>query len=81
MARNAGTGPPPGQSPRWRWNTLDGYFGPLQKTGSSVNIASYVSAGQARDDFLGYEDRARHSDLLPLPPPWATPVPAVTTIR
>jgi hypothetical protein len=72
MARNAGSGPPPGRSPRWRWNTLDGYFGQLQKTGSSVNIASYVSAGQARDDVLGYADRARHSDMLPLPPPWAT---------
>ena len=72
MDRKAGSGPPPGRSPRLRWNTLDGYFGQLQKTGISVNIASYVSAGQARDDVLGYPDRARHSDMLPLPPPWAT---------
>src|SRR5215472_1880560 len=36
------------------WNTLDGYFQRLLKTGSSVNVASYVSSCQVRDDVIGY---------------------------
>jgi N-acyl-D-aspartate/D-glutamate deacylase len=40
------------------WVTLDGYFQRLLKSGSSVNVASYVSACQVRNDVIGYENRA-----------------------
>lgn len=46
------------------WNTLDGYFERLKKTGSSVNVASYVSEGQVRDDVLGYANRAPNPDEM-----------------
>ena len=39
------------------WNTLDGYFQRHLKTGSSVNVASYVSSCQVRYDVIGYENR------------------------
>jgi N-acyl-D-aspartate/D-glutamate deacylase len=39
------------------WNTLDGYFQRLLKTGTSVNVASYISSCQVRYDVIGYEDR------------------------
>src|SRR5215470_18458478 len=39
------------------WNTLDGYFQRLLKTGTSVNVASYVSSCQVRYDVIGYENR------------------------
>jgi N-acyl-D-amino-acid deacylase len=39
------------------WNTLDGYFQRLLKSGSSVNVASYVSSCQVRSDVIGYENR------------------------
>ena len=46
------------------WNTLDGYFQRLLKTGSSVNVASYVSSCQVRDDVIGYENRPPTADEL-----------------
>jgi N-acyl-D-amino-acid deacylase len=46
------------------WRTLDGYFERLKKSGSSVNVASYVSAGQVRDDVLGYANRPPNADEL-----------------
>lgn len=46
------------------WHTLAGYFERLQKTGSAVNVASYVSAGQVRDDVLGYANRVPTADEL-----------------
>jgi N-acyl-D-amino-acid deacylase len=46
------------------WRTLDGYFERLKKSGSSVNVASYVSAGQVRDDVLGYANRPPDADEL-----------------
>jgi len=46
------------------WNNLDGYFQRLLKTGSSVNVASYVSSCQVRDDVIGYENRPPSADEL-----------------
>ena len=46
------------------WHTLDGYFERLNETGSSVNVASYVSAGQVRAGVLGYANRAPSADEL-----------------
>jgi N-acyl-D-aspartate/D-glutamate deacylase len=46
------------------WNTLEGYFQRLLKSGSSVNVASYVSACQVRNDVIGYENRAPTGDEL-----------------
>jgi dihydroorotase/N-acyl-D-amino-acid deacylase len=46
------------------WNSLDGYFQRLLKTGSSVNVASYVSACQIRYDVLGFENRPPGADEM-----------------
>lgn len=46
------------------WNTLDGYFQQLSKTGTSVNVASYVSSCQVRYDVIGYENRAPSGEEL-----------------
>jgi len=46
------------------WNTLDGYFRRLLKTGTSVNVASYISSCQVRYDVIGYEDRPPTEDEL-----------------
>src|SRR5579864_1850272 len=46
------------------WSTLDGYFQRLLKTGSSVNVASYVSSCQVRDDVVGYDNRPPTADEL-----------------
>src|SRR5215472_6968098 len=46
------------------WNTLDGYFHRLSKTGTSVNVASYVSSCQIRYDVIGYENRPPTADEL-----------------
>ena len=46
------------------WNTLDGYFQRLMKTGSSVNVASYVSACQVRYDVVGFENRPPTADEM-----------------
>ena len=46
------------------WNTLDGYFQRLSKTGTSVNVASYVSSCQVRYDVIGYENRSPSGEEL-----------------
>jgi len=46
------------------WNTLDGYFQRLSKTGTSVNVASYVSSCQVRYDVIGYENRPPSGEEL-----------------
>ena len=46
------------------WHTLEGYFERLNKAGSSVNLASYVSAGQVRESVLGYANRAPSAEEL-----------------
>ncbi|HEY6945477.1 MAG TPA: D-aminoacylase [Candidatus Acidoferrum sp.] len=46
------------------WNTLDGYFQRLLKSGSSVNVASYVSSCQVRYDVIGFESRPPTGDEL-----------------
>jgi N-acyl-D-amino-acid deacylase len=46
------------------WNNLDGYFQRLLKTGSSVNVASYVSACQVRYDVVGFENRPPTMDEM-----------------
>ena len=39
------------------WTTLDGYFDRLQKTGTPLNIGTYVGAAQVREAVLGDVDR------------------------
>jgi N-acyl-D-aspartate/D-glutamate deacylase len=46
------------------WNMLDGYFQRLLKTGTSVNVASYVSSCQVRNDVIGDENRPPTVDEL-----------------
>src|SRR5215472_443414 len=46
------------------WNTLDGYFQRLLQTGTSVNVASYVSSCQVRNDVIGSENRPPTVDEL-----------------
>ena len=40
------------------WTTLDGYFSRLQKTGTPLNLGTYVGATQVREAVLGDVDRA-----------------------
>ena len=40
------------------WNTLDGYFKRLEKSGTPLNIGTYVGLGQVREAVLGDVDRA-----------------------
>src|ERR1700684_1279491 len=40
------------------WTTLDGYFQRLEKSGTPLNIGTYVGAGQIREAILGDVDRA-----------------------
>ncbi|HXT25253.1 MAG TPA: D-alanyl-D-alanine carboxypeptidase/D-alanyl-D-alanine-endopeptidase [Candidatus Eisenbacteria bacterium] len=40
------------------WTTLDGYFQRLEKSGTPLNIGTYVGLGQVREAVLGDEDRA-----------------------
>ncbi len=40
------------------WTTLDGYFQRLEKSGTPLNIGTYVGAGQIREAVLGDVDRA-----------------------
>ena len=40
------------------WTTLDGYFSRLEKTGTPLNIGTYVGAAQIREAILGDVDRA-----------------------
>jgi N-acyl-D-amino-acid deacylase len=46
---------------RWHiqlaWSDLNGYFARLLKSGTSINVASYVSEGQVRDDVMGPVNR------------------------
>ena len=39
------------------WTTLDGYFRRLEKTGTPLNIGTYVGAAQAREAVIGDDDR------------------------
>ena len=40
------------------WTTLAGYFQRLEKTGTPLNIGTYVGAAQVREAVIGDEDRA-----------------------
>jgi dihydroorotase/N-acyl-D-amino-acid deacylase len=40
------------------WTTLDGYFQRLEKTGTPINLGTYVGAAQVREAVIGDEDRA-----------------------
>jgi N-acyl-D-amino-acid deacylase len=40
------------------WTTLDGYFKRLEKSGTPLNIGTYVGLGQVREAILGDVDRA-----------------------
>lgn len=40
------------------WTTLDGYFKHLERTGTPLNIGTYVGAAQVRQAVLGNVDRA-----------------------
>ena len=40
------------------WKTLDGYFQRLEKSGTPLNIGTYVGAGQIREAIIGDVDRA-----------------------
>jgi dihydroorotase/N-acyl-D-amino-acid deacylase len=40
------------------WTTLDGYFRRLEKSGTPLNIGTYVGAAQVRELVIGEDDRA-----------------------
>jgi dihydroorotase/N-acyl-D-amino-acid deacylase len=40
------------------WRDLDGYFARLARTGSAINIATFVGATQVRMAVIGFENRA-----------------------
>jgi len=40
------------------WTTLDGYFKHLERTGTPLNIGTYVGAAQVREVVIGNENRA-----------------------
>ena len=40
------------------WTTLDGYFRRLAKSGTPLNIGTYVGAAQVREAVIGDDDRA-----------------------
>jgi N-acyl-D-amino-acid deacylase len=46
------------------WTTLGGYFERLEKSGTPLNIGTYVGAGQIREAVLGDVDRAPNSAEL-----------------
>jgi dihydroorotase/N-acyl-D-amino-acid deacylase len=46
------------------WTTLDGYFARLDKTGTPLNIGTYVGAAQIREAVLGDADREPTSEEL-----------------
>ena len=46
------------------WTTLAEYFARLERSGSSVNIASYVGSGQVRMDVMGNVNRAPTADEM-----------------
>lgn len=38
------------------WSTLGGYFDAIEKSGTSVNVASFIAAGSIREYVLGADD-------------------------
>src|SRR5216684_599510 len=46
------------------WTTLDGYFKRLEKSGTPLNIGTYVGAAQVREAVLGEVDRAPTSEEI-----------------
>src|SRR5258708_8534797 len=46
------------------WTRLDGYFARLEKSGTPLNIGTYVGAAHAREAVLGDVDRAPTPDAL-----------------
>src|SRR5258707_10272042 len=46
------------------WTTLDGYFSRLEKSGTPMNIGTYVGAAQGRQAVLGEVDRAPTSEEI-----------------
>src|SRR5260370_26662698 len=46
------------------WTTLHGYFTRLEKSGTRLNIGTYVGAAQVREAVLGDVDRAPSADEL-----------------
>lgn len=46
------------------WSTLSEYFARLEKTGTPINIGTYVGATQVRQAVLGEADRAPTADEL-----------------
>lgn len=46
------------------WTTLDGYFNRLEKSGTPLNIGTYVGAAQIREWVLGDVDRAPSPEEL-----------------
>ncbi len=46
------------------WTTLDGYFSRLEKSGTPLNIGTYVGAAQIREAVLGDENRAPSAEEL-----------------
>src|SRR5690348_15328664 len=46
------------------WTTLDQYFQRLEKTGTPLNIGTYVGAAQVREAVLGDSDRAPTAEEL-----------------
>jgi len=46
------------------WTTLDGYFSRLAKTGTPLNLGTYVGAAQVREAVIGDVDRAPTDDEL-----------------
>jgi N-acyl-D-amino-acid deacylase len=46
------------------WADLDGYFRRLEKSGTPINLGTYVGAAQVREAVLGDADRAPTADEL-----------------
>lgn len=46
------------------WTDLDGYFERLEKTGTPLNLGTYVGAAQVREAVIGDDDRAPTAEEL-----------------
>ena len=46
------------------WTDLNGYFGRLEKSGTPLNLGTYVGAAQVREAVIGDDDRAPTPDEL-----------------
>ncbi len=46
------------------WTDLNGYFDRLEKSGTPLNLGTYVGAAQAREAVIGDDDRAPTADEL-----------------